>query len=86
MKYSGGSDIKESAFKAGDLGSIPRLGRSFEGGHGNLLQAKRLDRGAWQATMQEMQNWSLGGDDLLEKERSQRVRRDWATKHIPWGQ
>ena len=56
MKYSGGSDIKESAFKAGDLGSIPRLGRSFEGGHGNSLQAQRLDRGAWQATMQEMQN------------------------------
>ena len=38
MKYSGGSDIKESAYNAGDLGSIPGLGRAFEGGHGNSLQ------------------------------------------------
>ena len=36
--FSGGSDGKESASNAGDLGSIPRLGRSPEGGHGNPLQ------------------------------------------------
>ena len=34
----GGSDGKESACKAGDLGSIPGLGRSPGGGHGNPLQ------------------------------------------------
>ena len=28
---------KESAYKAGDLGSIPGLGRSPGGGHGNPL-------------------------------------------------
>ena len=30
----GGSDIKESTYNMGDMGSIPGLGRSPEGGHG----------------------------------------------------
>ena len=51
----GGSDGKESAFNAGDLGSIPGLGRSPGGRHGNPLQYSYLenpmDRGAWQATV-----------------------------------
>ena len=34
----GGSDDKESTCNAGDLGSIPGLGRSPGGGHGNPLQ------------------------------------------------
>ena len=34
----GGSDGKESACNAGDLGLIPGLGRSPGGGHGNSLQ------------------------------------------------
>ena len=46
---------KESACNAGDLGSIPGLGRSPEGGHGNALQYSGLenpmDRGAWWATV-----------------------------------
>ena len=40
---------KESACSAGDMGSIPELGRSPGGGHGNPLQYSRLrnpmDRG-----------------------------------------
>ena len=36
--FSGGSDGKESASKAGDLGSIPGLGRSPGEGNGNPLQ------------------------------------------------
>ena len=36
--YCGGSDGKESACTVGDLGSIPGLGRSPGGGHGNPLQ------------------------------------------------
>ena len=52
--FPGGSDGKESACNAGDLGSIPGLGRSPGGGHGNPLQYSFLenpmDRGAWQAT------------------------------------
>ena len=36
--YSGGSDSKESACNAGDLGSIPGWGRSPGEGNGNPLQ------------------------------------------------
>ena len=55
MGFPGGSAGKESAHTAGDLGSVPGLGRSPGGGHGNLLQYSCLenpmDRGAWQATV-----------------------------------
>jgi len=36
--FPGGSDGKESTCNVGDLGSIPGLGRSPGGGHGNPLQ------------------------------------------------
>ena len=35
--FPGGSDSKESACNAGDLGLIPRLGRFPGEGHSNLL-------------------------------------------------
>ena len=38
MGFPGGSDGKESACNAGELGSIPGLGRSPGGGSGNPLQ------------------------------------------------
>ena len=38
-----GSDGKESACDAGDLGLIPGLGRSPRGGHGNPLQYSCLE-------------------------------------------
>ena len=41
--FPGGSDGKEAACKAGDLGSIPGLGRSPGGGHGNPLQYSCLE-------------------------------------------
>ena len=47
--FSGDSAGKESACSAGDLGSIPGLGRAPGGGHGNPLQysclENPLDRG-----------------------------------------
>ena len=43
MGFSGDSDGKESAFYAGDLGSIPMLGRSPGGGRGNPLQYSCLE-------------------------------------------
>ena len=53
--FPGESDGKESACNAGDLGSIPRLGRSPGEGKGNPLQYSCLknsvDRGAWRATV-----------------------------------
>ena len=52
--FPGGSDSKESGRKSGDLGSIPGLGRSPRGRHGNPLQyyclENPMDRGAWGAT------------------------------------
>ena len=43
--------VKASAYNAGDLGSIPGLGRSPGEGNGNPLQYSCLenpmDRGAW---------------------------------------
>ena len=51
----GGSDGKESPYSAGDLGSIPGLGRSPGGGNGNTLQYSCLENsmqgGAWRATV-----------------------------------
>ena len=50
-KYVPGSDGKESACNAGDLGSIPRSERSPGEGNGNPLQyfclENSTDRGAW---------------------------------------
>ena len=47
-----------NAGDTGDMGSIPRLGRSFGGGHGNSLQCSCLenptDRGAWWDTVQRV--------------------------------
>ena len=52
--FPGGSDGKQSAFYAGDPGSIPGLGRSSGEGNGNPIQYSCLenpmDRGAWSAT------------------------------------
>ena len=53
MGFPGGSDGKESACNAGDLGSIPGSGRSPGEGIGNPLHYSCLenptDREAWQA-------------------------------------
>ena len=55
MGFPGGSDSKEPACNAGDLSSIPGLGRSPEEGNGNPLQysclENSMDREAWQATV-----------------------------------
>ena len=50
LGFPSGSDGKESACNAGDMGSIPGLGRSPGGGNGDLLQypcmEESMDRGA----------------------------------------
>ena len=43
MSLPSGSDGKESTCNAGDLSSIPALGRSPGGGHGNPLQYSCLE-------------------------------------------
>ena len=56
--FPGGSDGKESTCNTGELGSIPGLGRSPEGGRGNPLQCSCLenpmDRGDWRTTVHEV--------------------------------
>ena len=55
MGFSGDSDSRESAYNAGDLGSIPGLGRSPGRGHDDPLQYSCLENSmegaAWQPTV-----------------------------------
>ena len=41
--FPGGSDGKASAYKAGDMGSVPGLGRSLGEGNSNPLQYSCLE-------------------------------------------
>ena len=53
--FPGSCDGIESAYNAGDLGSVSGLGRSPGEGHGNPLQysclENSMDRAAWRATI-----------------------------------
>ena len=66
--------VKNLLANAGDAGSIPGLGRSPGGGHGNAFQYSCLenpmDRGAWQATVRRVAK----GSDMTE-----------ATEHVGTG-
>ena len=64
--FPGGSDGKESAHNAGDLGSIPGLERSPTEGKGNPLQysclENSIDRGAWRVKSMGSQSWTWPSD------------------------
>ena len=67
MGFPCGSDGKESAYKAGDPGLIPGLGRSPREGNDNPLQYSCLenprDRGAWRAPVHGVANsWTWLSD------------------------
>ena len=53
--FPGGSAVKNLPVNAGDMGSIPGLGRFPRGGNGNPLQYSCLenpmDREAWRASV-----------------------------------
>ena len=66
MGFPGGSDSKESACNAGDLGSIPGLGRSPGGGHGNPLQYSCLENPHGQRSLVGYSPRSLKQSDLTE--------------------
>ena len=68
MGFPGGSEDKASACNAGDLGSIPGLGRSPGEGNGNPFQYSCLknpmDRGAWRATVHGVAKSQTGLNDF----------------------
>ena len=57
MGFPGGSDSKESAFNAGDLGSKPGLGRSPGGGHGNPFQCSCPGNPHGQRSLESYSPW-----------------------------
>ena len=69
--FPGSSAGKESACNAGDLSSIPGLGRFPGRGHGNLLQYSCLENSQGQKRLTGYNPWGC------------KVRHDWATKHRP---
>ena len=58
MGFTGGSGVKNLPASAGDVGSIPGLGRSPGEGKGNPFQysclRNSMDRRAWWATAHEV--------------------------------
>ena len=66
MSFPGGSDGKVSACNAGDLGSVPRLGRSPGGGHGNPLQYTCLENPHGQRNLVGYSPWDHKDSDTTE--------------------
>jgi len=66
MDFPGGLDSKESACKAEDMGSIPGLGRSPGGGHGNPLQYSCLDNPHGQRSLAGYNPWGPKESDMTE--------------------
>ena len=64
---SSGSDGKESACNAGDLGLIPGLGRSPGGGHGNPLQYSCLENPHGQKGLMGCSPWGCRELDTTEQ-------------------
>ena len=56
--FPGGSDGKESSCNVGDMGSIPGLGGSPGGGHGNPLQYSCLEISHEQRRLAGYSPWS----------------------------
>ena len=64
--FPGGSDDKESTCNAGDLDSIPGLGRSPGRGHGNPLQYSCLENPHGQRSLVGYSPWGRKESDTTE--------------------
>ena len=64
--FPGGSDSRESACNVGDLGSVPGLGRSPGGGHGNPLQYSCLENPYGQRSLAGYSSWGRKESDTTE--------------------
>ena len=90
----GGSAGKESTCSAGDLDSIPGLGRSPGGGHGNLLQYSCLENPHGQRSLAGCSPWGHKELDTTERLSAQHSAIYWITGimpavprpgcHMPW--
>ena len=67
MGFHCGSVSKEVACNEGDLGWIPGLGRSPEGGHGNPLQYSCLENPHGQRSLAGYSPWSHKESDTTER-------------------
>ena len=67
LGFPGGSVSKESARNAGHLGSIPGLGRSPGGGHGNPLQCSCQENPHGQRTPVGYCPWGHKESDMTEQ-------------------
>ena len=59
--------VKNPPAAAGDLGSIPRLGRSPGGGHGNPLQCSCLENPHGQRSLEGYSPWGCKQLDTTER-------------------
>ena len=64
--WFGGSDGKESACNAEELGSIPGLGRSPGRGHGNTFQHSCLENPHGQRSLVGYSPWGRKDSDMTE--------------------
>ena len=67
MGFPGGSDANESSCNAGYLGSLPGLGRSPGGGHGNPFQYSRLENPMDKRSLVGYSRWSHKELDVTEQ-------------------
>ena len=67
MGFPSGSDGKESACNEGDMGSIPGLGRSTGGGHGNPFQCSCLENPHGQKSLAGYSPWGRKELDTTEQ-------------------
>ena len=67
LGFPAGSDGKESACNAGDLGSAPGLGRSPGGGHGNPVQHSCLENPHGRRNLAGYSLWGHKESDMTEQ-------------------
>ena len=65
--FPGGSDSKESTCNVRDMGSIPGLGRSSGGGHGNPLQHSCLENPHGQRSLACYSPWGHKESDMTKR-------------------
>ena len=66
MGFPGGSEVQVSACNAGDLGSIPQLGRSPGEGNGNPLQYSCLEKSHRWISLVGYSPWDRKVSDMTE--------------------